>query len=170
MTVSTPDLVTCADGRAVRLRAARAEDRARFAAAVASLSDQSRYRRFHTPLVRLAERDLDRLMNLDPAAQSVVFALDERAAARIVAVGRIAWVGDDDAEVAVTVHDAWQGQGVGGALLDRLCALADRRCVRQLSAETLAENRAALGLMRSRGFVALGPGGPVVCWRQTRPS
>jgi len=55
------------------------------------------------------------------------------------------------AEVAVTVVDGWQGRGVGRSLLEELARSAGARGIHELQAFVLAENRAAVQLMRRPG-------------------
>ena len=50
----------------------------------------------------------------------------------------------DTAEVGVTVVDAWQGRGLGSALLARLSEHALQAGVEYFTAEVLAENRTML--------------------------
>jgi RimJ/RimL family protein N-acetyltransferase len=80
---------------------------------------------------------------------------------RIVGVGRFVRVPDPlrSAEVAIAVADAWQGAGLGFALLARLIEQARRTRLRSLIATTLSENRAAHRLARSAGFSLAGTGG-----------
>ena len=54
----------------------------------------------------------------------------------------------DEAEIAVTVEDAWQHRGVGSRLTARLARLAQERGYERFNATMLADNRAALGLVR----------------------
>jgi GNAT superfamily N-acetyltransferase len=151
------------DGRVAVVRPARHEDRERFIAAVDGLSPQTRYQRFFSPIPSLPARDVDRLMDLDVAHQVVLHATDEHGVA-VVGVARFVFTGPREAELAITVGDAWQRQGLGGALLDRLITVAGDRGVVRLIAESLAENRAVAALLRSRGFRRAGPTGLTVSW------
>jgi len=60
------------------------------------------------------------------------------------------------AENSVYVKDGWRGKGVGGALLDRLLALAREHGHRSLIARITASNEASLALHERRGFVRVG--------------
>jgi len=53
------------------------------------------------------------------------------------------------------VVDAWQFQGVGSSLLDRLIELARRCGYRVVGATGLAENAVVSSMLRARGFTAL---------------
>jgi L-amino acid N-acyltransferase YncA len=72
----------------------------------------------------------------------------------IVAVARYDGRVDDNrkasnqAEIAMTVEDAWQHRGLGKCLAVRLAALATDRGYDTFVATMLPDNRAALGLVR----------------------
>jgi hypothetical protein len=57
----------------------------------------------------------------------------------------------DSAEVAVTVLDPWQNQGLGTVLLQRLAHRASEEDIRYFHGNVLTENQAALELMRGIG-------------------
>jgi len=65
----------------------------------------------------------------------------------------------------VTVVDAWQGRGLGSALLARLSERAIEVGIEYFTAEVLAENRAALALLPELGRVESESLGPVVAAR-----
>jgi GNAT superfamily N-acetyltransferase len=71
----------------------------------------------------------------------------------------------DTAEVGVTVVDAWQGRGLGSALLARLSERALAAGIEYFTAEVLAENRTVLGLLPRLGQVETESRGPVVTAR-----
>jgi L-amino acid N-acyltransferase YncA len=54
------------------------------------------------------------------------------------------------------VVDAWQGRGVGRAMLRELCRQARSRGVSTLTASILFENRRAIRLMQSLGALRSG--------------
>ena len=55
-------------------------------------------------------------------------------------------------ELAITVADDWQGRGIGSALSRRLLIRAREEGVKVLEATALADNRAALGLLRGLAY------------------
>ena len=71
----------------------------------------------------------------------------------------------DTADAGVTVVDAWQGRGLGSALLARLSERALEVGVQYFTAEILAENRAMLALLPALGQVETSRSGPVVSAR-----
>jgi GNAT superfamily N-acetyltransferase len=151
------------DGRIALIRDARPEDRVMYVTAVDGLSEQSRYQRFLSPLPRLPKRALDRLMDLDPGHQVALHVTDETGTA-IIAVARFVFTGPHEAELAITVGDCWQRQGLGRALLDALVAAAQARGVARLTGEALSENRAITSLLRSRGFARDGRVSVTTVW------
>jgi acetyltransferase len=62
-----------------------------------------------------------------------------------------------EAEFALVVNDAYQRQGLGRHLLERLVAVARERGVKKLAGLVLAENAPMLALMPSLGFREIGP-------------
>ena len=65
----------------------------------------------------------------------------------------------------MTVVDAWQGRGLGSALLARLSERALEVGIEYVTAEVLAENRTMLALLPSLGQVETESRGPVVTAR-----
>jgi GNAT superfamily N-acetyltransferase len=52
------------------------------------------------------------------------------------------------AEIAITVVDAWQGRGIGKALIAQLTAAAAARGIRTLQAIVLPDNATIIGLLQ----------------------
>ena len=70
-----------------------------------------------------------------------------------IAVGRYAPNPDGEtAEFALVVADAWQGKGLGRALLERLCVAARAAGYRALLGRILGANHAMLDLAARLGF------------------
>jgi GNAT superfamily N-acetyltransferase len=115
------------------------------------LSPKSIYFRFFAPVPRLSWSALLWLANVDHCRRDALVALDGD---EIVAVARYDQLRDSsgsdrlDAELAVTVEDAWQHRGVGRQLAHRLCVLARERGCDAFRVTILADNPAALNLMR----------------------
>ena len=117
--------VLMADGRPVRLRAIRPDDRTALAAAFTQLSPESVYLRFFRAKQRLTDDELTRFTQLDFVHRAALLAtlrLDGRE--RIIGVARYARTHPGRAEVAFTVGDAYQGRGVGSLLLEHLVLVA----------------------------------------------
>jgi len=60
--------------------------------------------------------------------------------------------GTEDAEFAVVLSDAVQGQGLGTEMLRRLIDVAKQEKVRRLTAEVHSENAAMLRVCEKLGF------------------
>jgi acetyltransferase len=60
------------------------------------------------------------------------------------------------AEFAIVVSDAYQSQGLGQHLMERLVAVARERGVRQLTGAVLRENQRMIGLTKELGFREAG--------------
>lgn len=129
-------------------------DRARIEQAFSRLSPESRYWRYGRSEIepRIA---LDWVAWLDGPCHLALGAFDSCGAA--IGVARCVLVSPGLAEVAVTVVDGWQGRGVGRSLLEELARSAGARGIHELQAFVLAENRAAVQLMRGAGAEARSP-------------
>jgi GNAT superfamily N-acetyltransferase len=123
------------------------------AAAVSRLSDETRYLRFATPKPRLTERELDFLLNVDHHSHEAILALDP-STGRGVAVVRYVEVSSEPGvvEIAATVADDWQGQGLGRALLERVASRAREEGYVTLRASVLAANERSIKMLRRAGF------------------
>lgn len=117
------------------------------------LSPSSVHFRFFSPIQRPPRAALLRLADVDHARRDALVALDGD---EIVAVARYdATPGATEAEIALTVEDAWQHRGLGEALVLRLAKLAACRGYERFVATMLPDNRAALGLVRKLSPTAI---------------
>jgi GNAT superfamily N-acetyltransferase len=135
------------DGRRIEIRSLRADDRTELLNAVERTSQQSLYRRFLGAKRVLSEKEIQFFLNVDfvdHVALVATIELDSRTI--IVGGGRYIVVRPGTAEVAFAVVDEWQGQGIGGALLRHLIALANDAGLKELVAEVLLENGPMLRL------------------------
>jgi RimJ/RimL family protein N-acetyltransferase len=134
------------DGTPVEFRPILPADTARLERMFYRLSPKTLYRRFFTPVARPQAAMLRWLCHLDyrDRLAIVVVISDE-----IVAVARYDRLDNpDEAEVAVTVEDAWQKRGLATRLLWRLTAAARERGIRTFIAGVQGENRPMMGLLR----------------------
>jgi acetyltransferase len=157
------DRIALADGRNVTLRPITADDADAEQRFVRGLSLQSRQMRFHIALHELTPQTLRALTHVDHRCHVAMLAHD---ADEEVVVADARYVRDPGlrtAEFAIAIADAWQGAGLGRALLQRLMAHAASRGVRRLHGEVLHVNVAMMALVRSLGgrFVAV-PGNATV--------
>jgi RimJ/RimL family protein N-acetyltransferase len=161
-----PQLVTLRSGDVVRIRPVRADDAQALARAYANLGEQSRYRRFFTVMPELPEATLKAAVEVDHVDHEALVAAPLLSTG-IVGECRFIRRPDqpDTAEVGVTVVDAWQGRGLGFALLARLSEHALAAGIEYFVAEILAENRTMLALLPGLGQVETESRGPVVTAR-----
>ena len=61
-------------------------------------------------------------------------------------------ISDDVAEIAIAVTDAWQGHGVGRAMLACAISWAQAHGIARLASPILMTNTAMFGLLRSMGY------------------
>jgi GNAT superfamily N-acetyltransferase len=135
------------DGRTLLVRPVNLGDVERLARLFSRLSPQTVLFRFFRPLTKLTPMELVRLAGVDHRRREALVVLDDD---EIVAVARYdAYQGCCDAELAITVEDAWHRRGIGRELTARLTLLAIERGFDTFRANILAVNRPALALVRS---------------------
>jgi RimJ/RimL family protein N-acetyltransferase len=163
---SQPQLVTLRSGEIVRIRQIRPDDAPALVRAYANLGEQSRYRRFFTVMPELPAATLKAAVEVDHTDHEALVAVPLRSA-EIVGECRFIRLPDQPgtAEVGVTVVDAWQGRGLGSALLARLSERAAEAGIEYFTAEILAENRTVLALLPGLGHLETESRGPVVTAR-----
>jgi GNAT superfamily N-acetyltransferase len=127
------------------------------------LSDRSRRLRFLGAKPRLAERELDLLVDVGRSGHEAVAAV-EAATGRAIGLARFVRDADaPEAEIAFEVVDEWQGRGVGRRLVDEIARLAREQGVLRLRAVVDRSNAPALALVRGLGdLVAQRAEGPAV--------
>lgn len=141
------------DGRQFQLRALRPDDQVGLLAAVDRSSPQSRYRRFFAPKRGFTEKEIAFFMNVDFVNHVALVALvEESGRTVIVGGGRYFVLQPGRAEVAFTVVDGYQGQGIGAALMRHLVEIARGTGIKELVAEVLHENVAMLGVFQKSGL------------------
>jgi RimJ/RimL family protein N-acetyltransferase len=163
---SKPQLVTLRSGDVVQIRQVRPDDAAALVLAYANLGEQSRYRRFFTVMPELPEATLKAAVEVDHVDHEALVAVP-LPSTEIVGECRFIRLPDqpDTAEIGVTVVDAWQGRGLGSALLACLSERAVVAGIEYFTAEILAENRTMLALLPGLGQVETESRGPVVTAR-----
>ena len=107
-----------------------------------SQSDETTYLRFGIPLKRLSERQFQELVAIDYWNSMAIGAfVKEGRREKLVAVGRY-YVdpGSRLAEAAFTVHDQYQGHGIGSFMCNYLVWIARERGLNGFTAEVLSLN------------------------------
>jgi RimJ/RimL family protein N-acetyltransferase len=144
--------VTLRDGAVVLVRPVEPADKAAMVEGFERFGDQSRRQRFFAPKRALTPRDLARFTEVDHDEAECLVGLDATtgAGAGAARFERLR-PGGSVAEVSVSVVDDWQGRGLAGVLLQRLCRRAGELGVETFRASVLVGNPA----MR-RAFERLG--------------
>ena len=150
------ELVELRDGHRVLLRPVRPEDKPLFVVGFDELGAESRYRRFLGSKKMLTPAELAFLTEVDHVDHEALGALDPESGEGIGVARYVRLPSEPEiAEAAVAVVDAWQGRGLGGALLERLAARAADNGIRCFHATLLTGNRAMLALFRRIGALRL---------------
>ena len=136
---------------AIALRPLRHGERKPVLDVFAGLSERSRRLRFLGSKPRLAERDVDWLVDVGCCGREAVVAIDE-ATGRTVGLARFVRDADaPEAEIAFEVVDEWQGRGVGRQLLGELRTLAREQGILRFRALIAHGNRPAFALVHGVG-------------------
>jgi GNAT superfamily N-acetyltransferase len=132
--------------RSLTVREITLDDIERLRRMFTRLSPESVYRRFFSPVQEPPRTALLWLADVDHTTRDALVALDGD---EIVAVARYdGRLGTNRAEIAVTVEDAWQHQGLGKRLTKRLAQRAVDQGIEAFEAVVQPDNRPALGLIR----------------------
>ena len=150
----TPIEVELRDGRRVRLREIRPDDRDEVRQAFERLSSESRYTRFMSNIKELSPQMLDRVVHRQTERdRGLVAEVDAPDGIDIVAGARYYVLADGESgEFAITVVDAWQRVGLASRLMRELIRAARGQGLRRMEGFVLAGNTAMLGLARRLGF------------------
>jgi acyl-CoA synthetase (NDP forming)/GNAT superfamily N-acetyltransferase len=136
------------DGRIVHVRPVSEKDREALTALYTRASPRTRYLRFFTAGIAI-DGEVQRLIAPSDDHVTLLAEHDELA----VGVASYEILDAYQAELAVLVDDAWQGQGIGSLLIEQLAALARRAGIQELVGDVLASNVTML-----RASASLAPG------------
>lgn len=142
------------DGTPITVRPLRADDEQREIAFIGSLSERTRYFRMFTPLKYLSPQLLSQFMDVDyDRRMALVATVRTGDQEMFVGVARYGPTNrPDQAELGVTVTDAWQRRGIAAILLRALMRIARSHGFHELTGMVLPENHAMLALARSLSF------------------
>ena len=135
-----------AGGRAaVAIRQAQQDDTPALSDFFAGLSAHTRYLRFFGPVTPGAA--LLRTLSGCPDNVDALVAVRDVIVGHAMAVDRVEPRGTRVADIGVVVNDAWQGRGVGSALMRALITGAQARGVATLEMDVLGGNRQVLAMV-----------------------
>jgi len=148
---------TLKNGITVRIRSVRADDKERFSEAFRNLEAESIRTRFFQIKKALTDQDLKAATEVDFEKDvALVATIGESAAETIIAGASYAVLdiagAERSAEVAFTVEEDYQGQGLAGAMLRHLIVIAREKGVSRFEAEVLPENKAMLHVFSRSGL------------------
>lgn len=145
------------DGAALHLRPIRPDDADRERALIAAMSDVSRYFRFLHPISELSADTIARFTQLDYDREMAIVAIVRSAetGGHGVFAGVARYYPNLDrksVEFAVAVADAWQGRGLGNALMRVLIEAARAADYVAMEGTILPQNHGMLKLATALGF------------------
>ena len=142
------------DGSLQRLRPIRPDDEKKWLDLVHRLSPHTIYLRFHYEMKNIPQEDIERFCSVDyDDTFALIAVVGEGDDEQIIGISRYArFTNKDSAEVALTVEDPYQGQGIGTHLLIELGRIAREKGIRNLVAYVLAVNANAREVFKRSGF------------------
>jgi GNAT superfamily N-acetyltransferase len=139
--------------RPAEIRRAQYADLAALSDFFAGLSVRTRSRRFFAPVTPTSAM-LRRLSGDAGSVDAVIAIAGGGIVGHAMAADRAGSDGDSITEIGVVVADAWQGRGVGSALVRALIAGAQARGVTSLTMDVLPGNRQVLAMVLSHWAAA----------------
>ncbi len=146
-------LETLRNGRVIEIRAIKPQDRDGMLNLVGKASGDSFYRRFFSPKRELRDSEIDFYLDVDFVKHvALVAVLKEDGRLTIAGGGRFVVDQPGGAELAFGLEDAYQGQGVGSALMRHLAAIARQLGLEILHADVLPGNISMLKVFERSGL------------------
>ena len=151
------ETATLKNGTAARIRPIRADDKERVSNAFRNLEPESIYTRFFYPKKSLSDAELKAATEVDfDEVVALVVTIGEKDDETIIAAGRYvvfdAANHQRHAEVAFTVEEDFQGQGIASRLLRHLVSIAREKGIARFEADVLPQNRAMLTVFSRSGL------------------
>lgn len=145
--------VTLRDGTEVLLRPIKPTDERMEQELFYSPSDRSIYRRSFSSIGAMPHERVQYYTTIDYEDQiAIVAILEDGSEEQMIGVGRYAKDKDSDmAELALLVHDDWQGKGLGTLLHEYLAQIAQSRNIGGFRGEILDQNKKALHVFTKLG-------------------
>jgi acyl-CoA hydrolase/GNAT superfamily N-acetyltransferase len=147
------------DGTSLEVRALKPSDERALRDLFYSHSPATVLARYGRPVDALSRGQVQDFVTLDYDAHMALGAIERRGrASRLLGVARWDRGADGEAAVRLTVHDGFQGRGIGSFLARMLLRHARRSGLRRLTAEFETGNAAMEGLARTTGARASSGG------------
>lgn len=146
------------DGTAVIIRAIRPDDKNRIVEAFKNLEPESIYTRFFGFKSELTDEELKTTTEIDfeKTVALVVTIPASGGEETIIGTGRYVMYDPPNglrrAEIAFTVEEDYQGQGIASSILRHLIHIAREKGVSRIEADVLAENIAMLAVFARSGL------------------
>jgi acetyltransferase len=150
------------DGVEVVLRPIRPEDEPLEKEMAASLSHETIRTRFFSSIKPISHEWLILFCNIDYDRHvAIVAEITENGKRKIIGVGRLIMEPDfKSGELALLVHDRYQGKGLGYKLVRMVIEIGREKGLEEIVGEVLTENNKMLNLARKLGFTSRWfPGG-----------
>ncbi len=114
-----------------------------------SMSDKSLYTRFFTSMPYISHKLLQEFVAVDYTTQMVILAVfEENIKEKVVGIGQYKANRDTlIADMAFAVRDEFQGNGIGGMLVNYISSIALKEGMLGLTADVLAENKSMIHLI-----------------------
>ncbi len=141
------------DGRSFTIRALKREDERDVMAAVARTSPQSIYRRFFGPKRYFSDQEIAYYMTVDFVNHVCLVVIVEEDG-RPTIVGGVRYMVHEPgrAEVSFAVIDAYQGKGIGAALMRHIAGIAREAGITEFTAEVMPDNVPMLKVFQQSGL------------------
>jgi RimJ/RimL family protein N-acetyltransferase len=144
------------DGRVLRVRAIRPDDKSALEDGLRRMSEESAYFRFFSPKQKTSAKELVYFTEVDFAQHVALVAVVEEAPGVVVGVGRYIVCDEAEpkrgAEIAFAVDDAHQGLGIATILLRHLAKIARAAGIAEFRASVLSGNHKMLRVLSRSGL------------------
>jgi acetyltransferase len=142
------------DSRKILFRPVKPEDEPLWHGLLSSCSEESIWMRFRYLFQQTTHEMATRYCFIDYDREiAIVAEIEEQGERKLIGVGRLVADADhENAEFAVLVADAYQGQGLGAQLTDYCLEICARWGISLVIAETSPDNHRMLDMFAHRGF------------------
>lgn len=146
------------NGQSVTIRAVRPDDKEKINEAFRNLEAETIYTRYFQHKAHLTKEDLERATELD-FENDVALVVTMESEGREVVIGgcrysvlRTVEGAGPSAEIAFTVEEDYQGQGMAGRLLQHMIGIARQQGISSFEAEVLPGNNSMLTVFKRSGL------------------